>query len=358
MGKMNEEERIELQTLTGRSVGPNSPSSTKCQIRRNERLTLIIILFSAMILGYSLLIFRTGNNDMTGYSQVAHDPTYTPKCRLIPEEKGPLPVILMALGRTGSSITWNTISRMTGFSNIAEEITGGNKNKTIEFFSNIDPEVGVHWANEEVCEEQHRVLKEMKKSGMGIAGFQWKPYRTSLRHELGDRAFDEIAAQSDPSIRIIFLTRNPLDRMLSNLKHKDYQYSDEVPPHCAIDDKECIKRHYQHQSAIVLPTGQELRHSLESNLALDNMVADKLSSSGVKHIHVTYENLFKEENSREWIRIFRFLGRGPQTELTMADVRRNFDLAPTSSVSHKDMITNFDDVWESLKGTKYENMVH
>lgn len=369
MYKMNDEESVELQALTGRSVRPSSPSNTTkgspstFQIRRHViKLPVIGFLFSGVILGFLFLAFHIKwydeDIDLTKNVQDIEE-QYKPKCQLLPEDEGPLPVIIMAVGRTGSSITWNTISRMTGFSNIAEELTGGNRNATIDFFSNnITTEVGVHWASEMVCEEQHRVQKEMKTSGIGIAGFQWKPYRPSLRHEFGDGAFHEIAAHSNPSIRVIFLTRNPLDRLLSNLKHKNYQHSDEIPPHCTVDDEECIKRHHQHESAIVLPTGEELRYTLNQGIVLDDMVADKLSLSGVKHIHVTYDKLFKRVDAKEWQRIFKFLGRGPQTKLTMADVQGNFDLAPTSSRSHRDIIANFDDVWESLKGTKYENFVH
>ena len=275
------------------------------------------------------------------YYENYNDDGYTPRCQLLPEEEGPLPVIIMAVGRSGSSITWDTVARMTGYPNTANEITGGNTEKTIAFFDSIDPTVGSHWASEKVCEIQRRAIGKVEK-GNGIVGFQWKPYRPSLRHKFGDGAFREIASHSHPSIKVIYLTRNPLDRLLSNRKHKNYQHSEEVPAHCAVGDSNCIEHHKQHQSAIVLPTGSELLKSLESGTQLDTLVSDKLANYGVKHVHVSYDNLYKSNDAEEWSRIFRFLRRGPQGPLTIEDVAANFDLAPTSSSSHKDIIANFE----------------
>ena len=52
--------------------------------------------------------------------------------------------------------------------------------------------------------------------------------------------------------------------------------------------------------------------------------------------------IYKSNDAEEWSRIFRFLRRGPQGPLTIEDVAANFDLAPTSSSSHKDIIANFE----------------
>mmetsp|Transcript_56684 Transcript_56684/g.84323 ORF Transcript_56684/g.84323 Transcript_56684/m.84323 type:complete len:141 (+) Transcript_56684:90-512(+) len=129
-----------------------------------------------------------------------------------------------------------------------------------------------------------------------------------------------------------------------------------LPAHCAVGDSDCIK---QHHSAIVLPTGSELLKSLKRGSALDKLVSDKLANYGVKHVHVSYDNLYNSKNAEEWSRIFRFLQRGPQGPLTVENVTANFDLAPTSSSSsHKDIIANFDEVWETLNGTQFEHLVH
>ena len=125
----------------------------------------------------------------------------------------------MANGRTGSSITWFTVARMTGLSTKADEYTGQQLNKTIAFFDSIDPKVGGHFALHRLCQIQHKERKNVAR-GEGIVGFQWKPIGYGLNHKYGISALKEIASHSDPSIRVIHLTRNPLDRLISNQKHK------------------------------------------------------------------------------------------------------------------------------------------
>jgi hypothetical protein len=167
---------------------------------------------------------------------------------------------------------------------------------------------------------------------------------------------DEIAAQNDPGIRVIHLTRSPLDRLISNLKHA--QSNGAIKAHCATGDEDCLKEHHQHEIAIQLPTGKELMRSLNQGLTHDRQVADILATRGIRHVHVDYDRLYHLNRADEWLRIFKFLGRGPQENLTMEEVRSNFDLAPTTASQHKDMIANFDEVWTTLKGTSLECLVH
>jgi hypothetical protein len=93
-------------------------------------------------------------------------------------------------------------------------------------------------------------------------------------------------------------------------------------------------------------------------LKYDRSVGDILDSHGIKHIHVDYDRLYHSKGANEWLRIFKFLGRGPQENLTIEEVQNNFDLAPTTTSRHKDMIANFDEVWNTLKGTDLAYLVH
>ena len=274
---------------------------------------------------------------------------------MMPDSEAPLPVILMADGRTGSSITWMTISRMTGYPNVAYEYTGQQRNKTREFFDSIEPEVGSHFAVHHLCRLQYNatVIDKVKR-GVGIVGFQWKPISYGINHTYGQGALEEIAEQG---IRVIHLSRSPLDRLISNKRHK--ANSGKIEAHCATGDDECIKQHAATESGVILPTGEELRDRLKKGLKHDISVGDLLGTRGIKHIHVDYDRLYNSgNNANEWKRIFEFLGRGPQEDLTMEEVRSNFDLAPTTAKQHKDMIGNFDEVWKSLEGTEYAYMVH
>ncbi len=334
------------------------------RIKHSQRFGLLIAIFSVIFLLVTIrvsdrVILCTSNYDHEAV--VKFEPTSTTtgeECRLLPENEAPIPVILMADGRTGSSITWMTISRMTGFPNVAFEYTGQQQEKTIAFFDSIQPEVGSHFAVNQLCKLQHDA-KDKVKQGEGIVGFQWKPIHYGLSHEYGIGALQEIATHVDPVIRVIHLTRNPLDRLISNRKHiSSSKTNKKIEAHCADGDEECIKEHARSHSGTILPTGKELIKSLQNGLRHDIMVADILGTRGIKHIRVDYDRLYSGEYSGEWLRIFKFLGRGPQEELTMKEVRSNFDLAATSSKQHKDKIGNFDEVWKTLNGTDLACLVH
>ena len=77
----------------------------------------------------------------------------------------------MGLGRSGSSITWDTMAQLTGEANVAYEVNGGNMTKSKLFFNSIYPDLGPYWAIDRLCNIQKRVISQNPHSG--IAGFQW-----------------------------------------------------------------------------------------------------------------------------------------------------------------------------------------
>ena len=318
-----------------------------------SRLAIRIIPL-ALLLVLFLFNQHLANERMTVYDAFFPE-NHSKNCRMMPDSEAPVPVILMADGRTGSSITWMTISRMTGYPNVAYEYTGQQLNKTKIFFDSIRPEVGSHFAVQQLCRLQHDAsVVDKVKRGVGIVGFQWKPIAYGTNHEYGQGALEEIAEQG---IRVIHLSRSPLDRLISNRRHE--ANSGKIEAHCATGDDECIKQHAASESGVILPTGNELKDSLRGGLGHDIFVGDLLATRGIQHIHVDYDRLYNSgNNANEWKRIFKFLGRGPQEDLTMEEVRSNFDLAPTTAKRHKDIIGNFDEVWKTLEGTEYAYMVH
>mmetsp|Transcript_428 Transcript_428/g.456 ORF Transcript_428/g.456 Transcript_428/m.456 type:complete len:367 (+) Transcript_428:171-1271(+) len=278
-------------------------------------------------------------------------------------DQAPVPLILMALGRSGSSVTWDTISTLLGSTTKASEITGGNEKKALAFFDKLSNEpAGKAWAIERLCQIQ-KFNMESKEDPV-ISGFQWKPYRATLKHELGRGALEEIAKFNDPPIKIIFLQRNPLDRLISNRRHKGRQHSGEA--HCPIDDVECIDKQKEYAKGIILPTGKELFKSIKDGLNIDQLSRDYLSTIGVKHIAVSYEKLYNVKGNRtqEWERIFDFLERSPKDfpnykdHLSMDDIESAFATAPTSLKSHKETIANYEDVNRTLTWFGWEYLLH
>lgn len=285
------------------------------------------------------------------------------RCKLDP--KGPTTAILISKGRSGSSVLWDTLSRLSGDATVAHEVTGGNRNSSREFFENVNQQVD--WATKRLCNIQRKYMHDEKKGQLkyALVGFQWKPFHTTFDHPM---AIAGMKVVSDQNFKVIHLTRNPLDRYLSNLKHRGKQHSKEVPAHCKTDDLPCIKNHETQAKgiSIELSTGEEkeafIEHLRESRNSA-KVYEERLDTFGIKHIHVYYEALFDHEArdeylADEWMRIFKFLGIGPQNDLTMGDVRNSFEYASTSPKSHKEIISNFKEVKKVLSGTDLIDLLH
>lgn len=248
---------------------------------------------------------------------------------------------------------------MLGSTTKAFEITGGNRTKAINFFHNL---TNPQWPIARLCAIQNQNLKQYDNPV--ITGFQWKPYRVTLEHDMGLKGIQSIVDHDAPPIKMIFLSRNPLDRYISNIRHRGFQHSTEVPAHCAIDDTDCIARHKAHSKGTTLPTGHRLIKSLKDGLRIDNKCKVYLQENRVQHLSVSYGKLYNDENDvSEWKRVFEFLGRMPKDindidDLTMKHVHNAFSMAPTSSKKHVDIIENYDKVKAKLEEYALDYLLH
>ncbi len=280
-------------------------------------------------------------------------------CRLMKKGEGPLPLILISLGRSGSSVLWGTMSHLTGLRNVAWEYTGGNLNSSREFFHNLkaDPKLGYDWPIKKLCKIQRR--ESVQSPINGIVGFQWKPYFSSFDHEYAIEGLKAIASHQNPIIRIVYLRRNALDRKISNIRHDRSKIGDgeAISAHCEIGDTACINKHSKYDNAITFPTGSKLMQWLQTDANHEYKIRKRLSDLNVKFVEVTYERLFNSEDAKEWMRIFQFLGVGPTQNLTIDDVRSSFAMASTHTKSRKETIINFEDVEKTLSGTKFEYLL-
>jgi len=239
----------------------------------------------------------------------------------------------------------------------SQEVTGVTSDGSKEFFDKLEnnPNKGHDWAIRRLCDIQYR----QGKIGAGISGFQWKPYMSSFNHEYAMQGLKHIGANRDPSIRIVYLTRNPLDRRVSNIRHDiSEQNGAELAAHCPIGDEECAKTFAQfEENDIILPTGKELLNWLKSNAGEIHVVKERLAEMGVDYVEVSYEKLYDAVDAEEWMRIFRFLGKGPAENLTMEEVRSSFSMASTHGKGREEVITNFEDVRDTLVGTQFEYLL-
>ena len=309
---------------------------------------------------------------------------------------GPIPIIVISQGRTGSSVTWNTLYRLTSeeetdndedaedtdgmdYDSVkAVEIAGRVVNESLDFFSKIPKQtIGSRWAEIYLCTQQHYQQQHHPKGR--IVGLQWKPFFKTFYEPLAQETMERLVELRDPRIRIIYNIRNPIDRRLSNLRHDAADAADHrLKAHCPINDDECRKRHENSSSSKIYfhmnftlsgdehnnkPYKQKLLHWLNQDLNDVKKIKNMLAKSGIPHVNVRYDVLYgldEEKALHEWRKLLRLVNSNndgtmidPDT-LTMDKVRKHFSMAKTSSKRKKDVIENYLELSHMLKGTEFK----
>jgi len=272
-------------------------------------------------------------------------------CKFNPIEKGgPTPTIFLVNGRSGSDVTWRAITTLAGEESPIGEHTGANIKTTKKFLGNMSEEEGAWWVTEHLCEFTRRHCNKP------VVGFKWKPFVDSWNLSAAQGMLKKIASFNKPKIRVIYMTRNHLDVMISKRKHKDNR-SKGVKAHCKPDEKDCIKIHASFGEGIDLPSN-ELVKTLQENADAVELFDSSLRDMGIIYMKTSYEKLYNSDDAEEWMRIFRFLGRGPTHDLTLDTVMRSLPYVKTSPKSHAEILVNFAEVQSVLNGTNFEHMLH
>lgn len=260
---------------------------------------------------------------------------------------GPHPFILMALGRTGSGLTFQTIGNLTGQETPAEEYTGSSPIRSTRFFDRIQNDNGL-WVTNNLCKKQQQY------PNAPLVGFKWKPWKSIYSQPALD-GLNFIAQSQNPAIKIVRLRRNLLDVRLSTLKRRQGKMK---KGHCSKGDEKCLKKHLKAGSNITVPI-EDMIEYLETMSQDEDDVDALLDNMNVPHVHVTYERLYhKDSAADEWMKIFRFLGVGPSEGLTLKQVSNAMGMEPTSHARHRDTIFNYNELKEALEGTEFENLLH
>ena len=212
--KDHEEEIKFLIQEEGQNVKTNAPKRLLqrlpiiCFKRKLVRSKLVVTMAFLVLLQlghhYFRIVKRYNRNSYYIHYQKKYD-----RCKF--QDNGPEPAILMALGRSGSSVTWDTLARLSGDATIAHEITGGNQEASLGYFNDIKDHINEQWASLRLCNIQRYYMDKSKNDGKNYAmvGFQWKPYTATFDHHY---AIDGLRRLADDGSKVIYLTRNPLDR--------------------------------------------------------------------------------------------------------------------------------------------------
>lgn len=306
----------------------------------------------AATFGYNTIIQKDKNDD-----------SFKEPCTFLPQDTSPLPTILISMGRSGSSITWQTISAILQNRNVAQELTGSTSKDTIAFFDSMErnPHVGFDWALQTLCYIQQHI-DDVNSTNPGIAGFQWKPFKEGWNSTYGKGA-RRVIGQSDTPIKFIYLVRNPLDVKLSNLKHLTAKTKgDHLEAHCSIEDVTCVQNMVQHESGHVFPVGNALLLWLRKTKKKEINIENDLKRDNITFVKIDYGRLYDSVDdddalAEEWMKVFRYLGRGPMQGLTMKTVKSYFAMASSHAKSRSEAISNYQEVVSTLIGTEYEYLL-
>jgi hypothetical protein len=314
-----------------------------------------------------------------------------PECLTEPIQNPTKPLILMSLGRTGSTLIWEMLSELTDSKLYGQtiEYVGRNLNGTLHFFDTTIPAMdkinihdpddldqilkfsdakenevpGLHnsehgeWMTNRICRLQ-RMLPD------AIVGFKWKPNleqfyvseeaRESLQI-LASLASAAAAVGQDPPIRVIRNRRNELDIIISQLKH---YMKPNITPHCEQGDEKCIDSH--EEGKLFVKNVPMLFKQVWQLFAKENMTDDMLKELGIPFVPVTYDTLYyPDQNSDrvdEWNKIVQLV-KPSSPRMSEADIQASTTLASTtSSRYHDDIIKNWEEVYDVFQGSIVEHL--
>lgn len=260
-----------------------------------------------------------------------------------------IPVILISFGRSGSTVTWDTMTTLASprRGQKSSESTGRNTHTSLEPLIRMNQtEHGKCWMQRILCDhqEENRKLTKAGKGKSKIIGTKWKPFLVAFNHTKSREALEWIADM--PFIKVIYSERNPLDITISRYKHIAY----DVPSHCF--GEECKKEHESHNQDLVLPF--DYMWTSMSNLTEESTAVKQiLNEYDVDRVEVTYERLYYSRGAEEWMKIFRYLQAGPQQNLTKAQVFAKIEHVETHPKSRQDAIANYVQVEAALNETDF-----
>ena len=265
------------------------------------------------------------------------------------DPKGPQPVVLMSLGRSGSSSTWQVLGSLTGQETKSVEYTGSSRSASIRFFEKIGPNDNGMWVLKYMCFMQQLFPKA------GVVGFKWKPNRSILSMDASVNGLKLLGKLKNPSIKVVRSRRNLLDVLISRYKHK--RSTANIPAHCRVGDKACLEKQLKAGLGVDLPA-YKLLSLLKTLTKEENDVDKRLKEYGVPRISASFDKLYYSDDASEWQKILQFLSPNAAKRIgSISDVRKAMQHQATSHPSHKMTIRNFDEVRNAINGTKFEKLL-
>ena len=154
------------------------------------------------------------------------------------------------------------------------------------------------------------------------------------------------------NIKVLINKRNFLDVILSQHKHR---YND-IKSHYSQNDKELkmvrnITVELNPDTIISMISHYEQMH---------NYTIEQLKKNNIKYLNITYETL-SEKKQMDWIKIIKFLDPliniNKKYKKKVMDIVNKDEIKKTTVKKHYDTISNYDEIFNTLKGTIYEKYI-
>ena len=294
----------------------------------------------------------------------------------------PTPMVILSLGHSASTVTALRLAKLTGSGDGnplgSERVTGSGLHPTSnrsKWTTNraLRSETPVHDIHAYFCAKQ-------RERTAGLVGFKWKPL--VLEGEWDD-AFRWLGDHRE--VRVVHLRRNPLDVMISGVKHGSSMclpgaseapgpYRDGMPTlsvkwepsssgeaprrlgaHCTTADEHCasLEKKVNLTVECILPF-------LDASRADAELLLGKLDDYGANYQDFSYFELYEAPEPQiveAWRRLLRFLGVAAW-EVSHGDVVGASDLVETTPYAQAETVLNYEEVAARLAPTAYAHLLH
>ena len=185
----------------------------------------------------------------------------------------------------------------------------------------------------------------------------WKPFETTVRLPEFEESIRFLASMRNPRVKVIRTRRNLLDVWISRQKHNSVKLSgNKIRGHCESGNDECILRHLNTTRNMELPTNQLLQW-IDKTTKSEDTVDAMLDAYNVKHVHLSYENIFKNgANTRrkEIAMVLEFL-RFDSNQTALASLEELIGHA--STITPRESLVQYEEIKSVLFGTKYSDLL-
>ena len=308
---------------------------------------MIILLFEILLLTHYGGVVGGGNNINEKYCFdnifLHYDKKWEEQMKQFP---APCNVsksfIVLSRGRSGSEYEMEVITRLLTNRTMKGngEIFGGSGKKMLALH---DP---LTTMQRYLCPRKHKTNTALYR------GFKWKPY---VWNEAYIKALLWVGHHDIP---VIYNVRNPLDVLLSLKKHK----ASKMRAHCQAGDAACLEKKMREQ--IVLLDPSTFIAELADISCLNNYVSFLLDRTKVNYIDVEYETLSFAHTDvqsaiRSWKEVMELINpHADWSDIISYNLLKSSRTVATSSINHRDKIKNYDDAYNSLRGTQFARLIN